>query len=187
MTTALSDRTADEHGKERRMPLLRLMKWTRTKWSLWKHATPLAANAAVSVGCYVVGWRLSTTADTLALVHAGAFATMTSIVATLYDYQSALRAAEAAAITFFGTVATQFTLTGEPFLERMRAKVGANTLRADRTIRVSQAFLLAVATLVWGFADIAPKWAPGLFRPAVAGPVANHCAVAARVTPDESS
>ena len=111
---------------------------------------------------------MSTTADSGPLAHAGALATAIWVFCTVYDYRRHLDAGEAKVAQIANNLEKYLPITGKESAERLNKKAQANTQRAGRVIGWSQAALLIAATLVWGFADIAPKYAPFFFKAAPA-------------------
>ena len=139
-----------------------LRKWFELKWSLWKFASLAAVNFLASVGCYGVGLMLLSREYPMALARAGALATCCAIVCTLWDYQKALFDSQTKAAASFFAVTKHLSLTGKEAQEDLERRLEANTRKVDLSVKAVNVGLLVIATLVWGFGDLAapPPAAP---------------------------
>jgi hypothetical protein len=138
---------------------LRVKKWSKVQWSLWRFAVvPVICNAVLSLICYFVGWHFSTKASAMPLARSGAAATAIAIAFTLYNYQRPLEASQQAASRFFEKYTNQSPLTGQASQKGLNRKLQINTQRVNCVITFIQAMILIFATLVWGFGDLANFW-----------------------------
>lgn len=116
---------------------------------------PSFCNAALSLVSYCVGWYLSTPQSASPLARSGAFATAVAIAFTLYDYRRAAKASEKRAHGAIERITKQLPLTGAASLREVDRRLEANTARVTTTIARTDAAVLIIATLVWGFGDLA--------------------------------
>ena len=131
------------------------MHWLEVEWSLWKIVIPTLCNGLLSLACYVVGWHLSTAASPMPFTRAGALATAIAIGFTLYNYHEIIENSERAASEAIAKVTSRLPLTGEVTQRRIVRQLKRNSLRVTRVVTVLQAIILILATLVWGFGDLA--------------------------------
>jgi hypothetical protein len=89
------------------------------------------------------------------LARSGAAATAIAIAFTLYDYRRALHASGQSASQTFGKFTKNLPLTGPESQKRIDGKIRQNTADADSCITIFQAIILILATLIWGFGDLA--------------------------------
>jgi hypothetical protein len=136
-------------------------KWLVVKWSLWKYAVPAVFNVVLSLICYTIGWHLSTSDSAMPLARAGAAATAIAIAFTLYDYRKALQASGQRASKTFERSTRLLPNTGKTSQQKLEDKIQRKTAHADLIITLMQAILLILATLVWGFGDLANRWIIG--------------------------
>lgn len=129
-----------------------------TKWSLWKLALPVGYCAALSIICYGIGWYMSTSASAMPLARAGAAATAISTAFTLYNYRRRIRVSENDAAKLIKRITDNFQITGPASLQDAKRRLRENTQGVTRAIVVAQAMLLIIATLVWGFGDLASRF-----------------------------
>ena len=134
------------------------MKSVKIFWSLWKYAVPATLNVFLSVLCYAIGWFLSDGTSSMPLARAGAFATMIAIGFTVYDFRRALEEGEERAKNIFSKITTSLPITGQNSQDRIKNRLRQNTNRATNTINIVNTAVLMVATLVWGFGDLAIIW-----------------------------
>ena len=132
-----------------------MWKWIQVKWSLWRFAVPALCNFLLSLTCYAIGWHLSTSASAMPLARSGAAATAIAIGYTLYDYRRALHASGQSASQTFKKFTKSLPLTGPESQKRIDEKIRKDTAKADSVITIIQAIILILATLVWGFGDLA--------------------------------
>jgi putative Mn2+ efflux pump MntP len=138
--------------------LERTKKWLRLKWSLWKFAMPAFVNALLSLACYTVGWIRSTTASALPFSRAGAAATIIAVLIGVYDYKKALKDSERTVTRAFEKITDALPITGKASLKNVTDQLQHNTRRAELTITIIQVGILVLATLIWGFGDLASRW-----------------------------
>lgn len=124
-------------------------------WSIWRHARFAAYNTFCSIACYAVGLYHSSATSSVPLARAGAAATAFAIGFTLYNYGQALAESEERANRNFAKVTKNLPLTGAASQQRIEAQTRRNTRIVVSTTNVWQAIVLIVATLVWGFGDMA--------------------------------
>ena len=89
------------------------------------------------------------------LARSGAAATAIAIGFTLYDYRRALHASGQSASQTFKKFTKSLPLTGPESQKRIDEKIRKDTAKADSVITIIQAIILILATLVWGFGDLA--------------------------------
>ena len=136
-----------------------LRRWFIVKWSSWRlFFIPTWVNAAVSLISYTVGWLLSTCTQSMPLARAGAFATAAAVGFTLYDYKRKIEESEKTLIARFKKITIGLPLTGEASQRQLEDKAKKISQRAIWTTNVVQAIVLIIATLVWGFGDLAYPW-----------------------------
>ncbi|WP_165322326.1 hypothetical protein [Rhizorhabdus phycosphaerae] len=123
-------------------------------WSLWRHARFAACNTICSIGCYAVGWHLSTAASAMPMARAGAMATAFAIGFALHDYRQALSRSEEKANRSFAAITKKLPLTGAVSQTRIETLTRRNTRMVDTATTVWQTGLLICATLIWGFGDL---------------------------------
>lgn len=132
-----------------------VMKTLATSWSLWRHARFAIANTICSLICYYVGYSLSSPQDFTPLSRAGAAATALAIGFMLYDYRHALNTSEQRANATFAKATSKLQITGEASQRKLEEKTKRNTESAVARIALWEASILIIATLVWGFGDLA--------------------------------
>lgn len=84
-------------------------------------------------------------------------ATAIAIGFTLYDHQHALARSEQKARDVFGAITSGLPLTGQASMGRIEKKIQDNTMRVSKYVTRINAVVLIVATLVWGFGDLAAE------------------------------
>ena len=89
------------------------------------------------------------------LARSGAAATAIAIGFTLDDYRRALHASGQRASQTFKKFTKSLPLTGPESQKRIDEKIRKDTAKADSVITIIQAIILILATLVWGFGDLA--------------------------------
>ena len=94
----------------------------------------------------------------MTLARAGAAATIIAIGFALHECRGALERSEGEAYEAIGRVMIKLPLTGDDSLRRVGQKLESNTSRVARTITLTHAIVLMVATFVWGLGDLATTW-----------------------------
>jgi len=92
------------------------------------------------------------------LQRSGAVATTAALLFALYDHKQSLQLSEERALYKFEQITKHFPLTGASSLKDIHVRLKKNTTMINWFVRILNAVVLAVATLVWGFGDLAKNY-----------------------------
>ncbi|WP_133149196.1 hypothetical protein [Caulobacter zeae] len=130
-------------------------------WSEAKFYVPIALQAVLSAIFYWVGWSGSSATDSMPLARAGALATAVSIGFTVWRYNAILAAGAARGKAAFAKAVDAMNLqyvNKEQAKKNFDDKLDSATARIDQVITAVSVALLILATLVWGFGDLAKAY-----------------------------
>jgi hypothetical protein len=119
---------------------------------------PLAINLALCATIYATGIALALRGDALAFARAGAAATATGLALSLWDARRMLGAAariERDALVDTVGQLCQRTHDADAIAAELERRLRGRFSRAERLTASAEAALLVIATLVWGFGDLA--------------------------------
>ena len=143
------------------MPVIKIQEFwrqVRVKWSLWRFLVPACLNVFSSAICYSVGWHMSTAESSMPLARAGALATAIAIAFTLYSFNEKITESERAACERIARFTRALPMTGADSQSRILEQLKQQTRLAVRSERIAQATILILATVIWGFGDLAALW-----------------------------
>lgn len=127
-------------------------------WSEHKFYVPPLANFVLTGICYAVGIYLSSKTDAVPLARSGALATAISVGFTLWRYSDILANGNARARDMIKRQIARMNLTyvdPDVATRQVIERLNAQTKKIERRITLAQACVLIIATLVWGFGDLA--------------------------------
>jgi hypothetical protein len=119
---------------------------------------PLAINLALCAIIYGIGIKLAVRGDPLAFARAGAAATAVGLALSLWDARRMLGAAARierdALVDTVGQLCHR-TQDADAIAAELERRLRGRFSRAERLTASAEAALLVIATLVWGFGDLA--------------------------------
>ncbi len=125
-----------------------LKKNAARKWSLYRILVPSVIGLLLSFGCYALGYVYSDQNSSLPLARSGSAAAAILILFSLYNVGNILTHRQAQAEPYFEKITKGLSLTGQQSQERIRKKLVANTEHATRSVVVTNALGLSLATVV---------------------------------------
>jgi hypothetical protein len=119
---------------------------------------PLAINIGLCAGLYAIGIAVALRGNPMAFPRAGAAATAVGLVMSLWDARRILgAAARIEREALMETVASicQHETPADQIAADLEQRLRGRFNRAERLTASAEAALLVIATLVWGFGDLA--------------------------------